>query len=313
MILTEVFLNYWWLIFLVVSSPYLYYYFVKYKNKKTVKPEKKTDPTLVQSEEQIHLGISIRNEDIKIYKKRIENLIILLDETKDKVSVNAVEAILIVELFSETVLVNEQGELVIDVKTAKDFSKTIYDDPMKFIAYIKSIENKIDIENPENKVEFGDVLYMMRNAKKFGLYINDDDSDVVYKIKSAIHESNYKDVVIKIVQDVSVEHETYSNTSIILNNLHKKEEIENREEDSLDDNIKSAEKTEDGKVRLTMKDGKVFTKDDFIIYQVETPEEENTSHKSNQKNKNTPSLLVAENKNSEAVQEYISRFGKLYL
>lgn len=35
MILTEVFLNYWWMIFLVVSSPYLYYYFVKYKNKKT--------------------------------------------------------------------------------------------------------------------------------------------------------------------------------------------------------------------------------------------------------------------------------------
>lgn len=199
----EMFLAYWWVVVLVTIVPYLALFFSNLQKIKQQKKIRKIDPTLVQSDEQIHLGISIKNSDIKIYKERIEKLIILLNESKERVSVNAVEAILIVELFADSVLVNEQGELVISVQTAKAFSKEIYHDPMKFITYVKSVENRIDISNPQNKIELSDVLYMMRNAKKFGLYMNEDDSDAVYKIKSAIHESNYKDVVVKIVEDIN--------------------------------------------------------------------------------------------------------------
>ena len=96
---------------------------------------------------------------------------------------------------------------------------------MKFITYIKAIETKLDLANEDNKIELGDVLYMMRNAKKFGLNIEDDDSDLTYKIKSAIHESEYKDVVMRIVDNVEeLVEETQQQANVILTNTYLENE-----------------------------------------------------------------------------------------
>lgn len=308
----DIFLKNWWIILLVLSMPYFIFFIINLwrikKLKSGVKLEHIHETILVQSEEQIHLGISIKNSDIKFYKERIEQLIILLNESKDKVSVNAVEAILIVELFADSVLVNEQGELVVDIKTAKEFSQTIYHDPMKFITYIKSIETRIDINNPKNKIELSDVLYMMRNAKKFGLYINEEDTDAVFKIKSAIHESNYKDVVIKIVEDVETEREISSNTNVILNNVHENVTDKNNFID--DGNIKSVERLDNNRVKLIMKDGTQVVKDDFVIYEAIPPESEDEPRKNSQERKEQLHKVLNEESNS-TIQEYVSRFGQL--
>ncbi|MBW6487465.1 hypothetical protein [Sulfurimonas sp.] len=313
--LVEMFLEYWWVIVLVMIIPYFTLFFSNLYKIKQDKKNKKVDPRLVQSDEQIHLGISIKNTDTKIYKERIENLIILLNESKEKISVNAVEAILIVELFSDSVLVNEQGELVISIQTAKAFSKEIYHDPMKFITYVKSVENRIDMTNSQNKIELSDVLYMMRNAKKFGLYMNEDDSDVVFKIKSAIHESNYKDVVVKIVEDINqIVQNDYAINNIVLNNTYRPENLDEPERDSPIEKIEKI--NENGRVKLTMKNGTLIEKDDYVFYSVQTLEQRQEAEQKNVKKTNHKEehlTQILEQANDTFVQEYIARFGELDL
>ena len=159
MVLIDTIINYWWIILLVISLPYFSFFLISLKKIKSQKIVEEKNSNLVISDEEKNLGISIKNSDIEIYKKRIEDLIISLSETKDKFSVNAVEAILIVELFSDSVLVNEYGELVIDVKTVNEFSKTIYHDPMKFISYIKSVETLLYTKFQN--------LYLLENVQNF--------------------------------------------------------------------------------------------------------------------------------------------------
>ncbi|MDF1876118.1 hypothetical protein JHD48_10275 [Sulfurimonas sp. SAG-AH-194-I05] len=105
----EIFLSFWWLIPLFVILPYIYYYvlefaaFLKAKKKKEVQFKR-----VRQSVEKKELGIEIENKDPVEYQKRIEKLIFDLNESKSKLQVNAVEAIMIIELFSDSVKINEK-------------------------------------------------------------------------------------------------------------------------------------------------------------------------------------------------------------
>ena len=70
------------------------------------------------------MDIEIRNDDIPIYKKRIEALVKNLLEIKGTVSISSVEAMLLVELYSDSVVITESGEFVTDVTIIKIFKFT---------------------------------------------------------------------------------------------------------------------------------------------------------------------------------------------
>jgi hypothetical protein len=316
MLFFEKILEYWVPIVLVLIAPYSFYFlFLFYKKitaRKTKKKENSWYDQPIISEEQKHLGISILNSDPELYKARIEKLIINLHECKDTVSVNAIEAIMIVELFSESILINELGELVIDAKTAQKFSQTIYHNPLKFIKYIKAVESKLDLTKDDNKIDLADVLYMMRNAKKFGLHLEKDETELTYKIKSAIHASGYNDVVIRIVDDVQ-EFEEDDSTRIILSNTFLDNTTVKKVEPFRDDNIAEAEMLEGGKVRLTMKDGTVTVKDDNVVYSRTEPVIVEEKESNTQFKKEVIENIVATlaHKEDTKIQDYIGRFGKL--
>lgn len=260
--------KFWWLILLTVLSPYIYFYLKYFFKKNSSKNEIKSalkinddDFVNVKTEEEKLLGVNVLKSELPRYNKRMENLISTLTNTTGRVSVNAIEAILIVEHFSDKVELNELGELVIDIKTVNEFCKKIYDDPMAFITYLKSVENKIDLDKKNNEIEFGTILYMMRNAKKFGLYSNDSDNDFTFKIKSAIHESNYKDVVINIqdAEDKQGNIFQIEDKDFILVNTNK-------------DFEKEVEKVGD-KIKIITHDDYEILKDDIQIYSIKKPNE----------------------------------------
>lgn len=271
--------KFWWLILLTVFSPYFYFYlkyfFKKNSSQNKIKSASKInddDFINVKTEEEKLLGINVLKSELPKYNKRIENLISTLTNTTGRVSVNAIEAILIVEHFSDKVELNELGELVIDIKTVDEFCKKIYDDPMAFIIYLKSVENKIDLDKKNNEIEFGTILYMMRNAKKFGLYSSDSDNDFTFKIKSAIHEANYKDVVLNI-QDINDNLEgvhQIDNKDFILVNTNKdfEKEVENFDKTL----FKKVEKVGE-KIKITTHDDYEILKDDIQIYSIKKPNE----------------------------------------
>ena len=310
--------EYWWLIFAIMIMPYSLYFLLRFlkmiNTKNSQRKIVKNYSHSLMTEEEKYLGINITNDDPKVYKKRIEDLIFLLNKTKGKVQVNAVEAIMLVELFSDSVLVNENGELVIDLKTALNFSKAIYHDPMKFITYIKAVETKLDLNNKDNKIELGDVLYMMRNARKFGLYMENNDTDLVYKIKSAIHEADYKDVTINIVEDFNNTKDDDNKvedsvpTKTILRNTYKADSKTKENEELIDDkNIASFEKLDDGKIRVTTKDGIIITKDDTMIYSLIQPEEDEVKSLEIKREEIEKLAHVEDTR----LKDYISKFGKL--
>ena len=299
----DLFFSYWWVL-LFIPLPYIsYFIFNLYqikKEKKNIreKEEKKSylyEPVVTL--EKKHLDIEIMNNDVPIYKKRIEALVKNLLETKGTVSISSVEAMLLVELYSDSVVITESGEFVIDINTAKKFSEMIMGNPKKFIAYVKSLEKKVDINNKNNKVELNEVLYMMRNARKFGLNIKEKKEDnLIFKVTSAIHESDYSDVVVKIVDahdKDNIENINRQNKQIILQNIANKDEKNNQPNDlKSNDNVESFEKLDDGKIKITLKDGTIITKDDLMIFDVQTPKED-------------------ENENESEVEEYKSLFGEL--
>ncbi len=86
MVLVDTIINYWWIILLVISLPYFSFFLISLKKIKSQKIVEEENSNLVISDEEKNLGISIKNSDIEIYKKRIEDLIISLSETKDKFS-----------------------------------------------------------------------------------------------------------------------------------------------------------------------------------------------------------------------------------
>lgn len=184
--------------------PYASYYF--YRTSKTVtkniskeiskrKKEKKKITKFISHEKE-NLGIEIDGQDISVYEERIKDLVQRLNSTHSKFTIKAAEAFMIVDLFADSVKINNDGELIIDVNSAKLFSQTIFNDPMKFITYIKSIEKKIDLAASKEKIPLEDVLYMMRNAKKFALDSTDNETELAYKIKKAVHDNYYKDVTV---------------------------------------------------------------------------------------------------------------------
>ncbi|MCX6075643.1 MAG: hypothetical protein NTW78_02005 [Campylobacterales bacterium] len=316
MLFFEKILEYWVPIVLILIAPYSsYFLWLFYKKITTRKSQKKENSWYdrpITSEEQKHLGISILNSDPEKYKERIEKLIINLHECKDVVSINAIEAIMIVELFSESVLINEAGELVIDAKTAKKFLQIIYHDPLKFIRYIKAVESKLDLAKDANKIDFADVLYMMRNAKKFGLHLEKEETELTYKIKSAIHTSGYNDVTIRVVDDVQ-EFEDDGSTRIILTNTFLDNIAIKKIEPFHDSNIAKAEILEGGKVKITMKNGTVTIKDDNVVYSRTEPVIVEEKESNTQFKKEVIENIVATlaQKEDTKLQDYISRFGKL--
>lgn len=268
-----IFLRWWWAIALVVLSPYLFYFLTQGKNKNIQKKDERRDDFFnPKTEEEKYLGINILKSELPHYNKRIESIISSLKGTTGRVSISAVEAILLVEHFSERVVLNQNGELVIDFKTSQDFCQKIYDDPMAFITYIKAVENQIDLGREQNKIELGTILYMMRNAKKFGLY-NDDDTEFSFKIKSAIHSADYKDVIINIIDDTSSidynENEIQEQEYVLIN---INEEHDKQSQKTSEQSFKKIEKLDGSKIKITMNDDYEIIKDDLQIYSIIKPE-----------------------------------------
>ena len=314
-------------ILLLVLSPYIFYYFFHfYKLGKKKMKEDSQSSEIIQTFEEEKLGIRIENTDPRKYKKRMDNLIELLQNSKGKIKVSAVEAIMLVEQFSKSVLVNQDGSIVIDMKTANNFANDIFNDPMKFITYIKAIESKIDLENNNNKTDLADVLYMMRNARKFGLNLEDDDSKLIMNIKSAIHKSDYEDVVIDIVIEKKnrfnnskkeklinkiitptcegrdeiksvltdakiMETEKMKKTKIIDGIFVDEERDKENSKEFLNENtnIESVVRLENGHVQIISKDGIVIEKDDVQIYSIVdlNAEVEKNNNKGNINSNNT--------------------------
>ena len=321
----EVFIDYWWMLLFIPLPYFSYFVFNLYqiqKEKKIARAKKDKKAYLyepVVTLEKKHLDIEIWNEDIPIYKKRIEALVENLLKTKGTVSISSVEAMLLVELYSDSVVITESGEFVIDINTAKKFSQTILDNPKKFIAYVKSLEKKVDINNKNNKVELNEVLYMMRNARKFGLNIKEKKEDnLIFKVTSAIHESDYSDVVVKIVDahdSDNIENINPQNKQIILQNIANKDEKNNQPSGlESNDSVESFEKLDDGKIKITLKDGTIITKDDLMIFDVQVPkEDENENNGKNNIAQTDYNNLIQqeEDKDESEIEEYKSLFGDL--
>ena len=126
----ELFFSYWWVLLFIPLPYFSYFIFNLYKiqkEKKNIREKKEEKSYLyepVVTLEKKHLDIEIRNDDIPIYKKRIEALVKNLLETKGTVSISSVEAMLLVELYSDSVVITESGEFVTDVTIIKIFKFT---------------------------------------------------------------------------------------------------------------------------------------------------------------------------------------------
>jgi len=317
----EVFFDYWWMLLFIPLPYFSYFVFNLYQIKKgehkaEAKKSKKAylyEPIL--TEEKKYLDIEIENDDIPFYKKRIESLVENLLKTKGTITISSIEAMLLVELYSDSVVITEDGEFVININTAKKFSKTIMENPKKFIAYIKSLEKKVDVNNKSNKVELGEVLYMMRNARKFGLNIAEKKEDnLIFKVTSAIHENKYSDVVIKIVDphDMSdIDDILPQNNHIILQNISSKNENDAQPSDlQSNSSVESFEKLDDGKIKITLKNGMIITKDDLMIFDVQIPEVEDEG-RANKENNLQKDFIDLNTEEDTEVDEYKSLFGEL--
>jgi len=248
--------------------------------------------------------------------KRIDELIQTLNSTEDTISIKPVEAILLSELYSESIKINERGELLLTRDTVIDFSNFIFSNPTEFLKYVKSIETKIDQTNEKNKVKLGDLLFMMRNARKFGLSINKEAGENDYKIKAAIHEKNFKNTVINFVPEDNIVDESYvfktGNTRV--KNLYieqEEEELNDAEENS---NVEEVVKLNNGRILIVLKDGTKIEKDDFNIYSIEHPEE-NIDKRIENKSKGQNGLVnehkKEEDENLTFFKNYVARFGNL--
>ncbi|MDF1876119.1 hypothetical protein JHD48_10280 [Sulfurimonas sp. SAG-AH-194-I05] len=194
---------------------------------------------------------------------------------------------------------------------------------MKFLKYVKAIEKNININNLENKIPLGDVLYMMRNARRFGLELteisDEEDVDLVMRIKTSIHESGYNDVTVKIVGDKQNNNTKVAGTNVYLTNTFKDEKEENEKQNEetespkpiRDVNIISSRRLEDGLMEITLRDGTTLRKDNYKMHSIVFP----NSDSSNQEERKIIERKIEKNKLEEAeineIQKYVRRFGEL--
>lgn len=156
---------------------------------------------------------------------------------------------------------------------------------MRFITYVKSLESKINFDDEKNKIDLEDVLFMMRNSKKYALDLESEDTDLIFNIKSAVHENNYADVVINIIsteeqinEDVDYElvntyEETKEKSNIVSSDEKSKSNKKDDDEKSKElleknQNLASVIRLENGHIQITSKDGVVIEKDDLKIYSI---------------------------------------------
>ncbi len=281
--------KYWWIF--PAFAIFLYgYFFIKSFHVRKIKKEaiKIENPNVeILSEEEKFLNISLTQKEINDFKPRMESLIKKLIESKDIFSVTAIEAIFIAEKVADSLKLNEDGILVIEYKVAKKLSIEILKNPMEIIHYIKAVEKKIDTNNENNKIPLNEVLYMMRNAKRFGLYKekNSEDEEIMIKLRVAIHDSYYSNVPIKLVEEMKDEVFQKDEEEFYIVNTHKFGD-EERTETTMDpdtklmhdSNIEKVEQLGDGKIKIFTKNRKEIIRSDFKFYEfrdlVEEEEEE---------------------------------------
>ncbi|MDQ7060646.1 MAG: hypothetical protein Q9M43_05740 [Sulfurimonas sp.] len=278
----------------------------------------------------------------------MEVLVDLLKNTKGKITITAAEAIMLVEIFGSKITVSSNGELVISVGVANKFALDIYNDPMRFITYIKAVEEKVNLDYVNNQIDLGEVLYMLRNARKFGLELDEqEDSDLIVTIKSTIYKSDLKDVLINIVGDENEENYFSTKTEDVLINTYKEETQESQKEkqEAEDEkaqkkvleknpNLKSIVRLENGHIFITFKDDTTMEKDDLRIYSLTKPQEEdNTKQKTSggsnniveivnetvgkmlntetQNSQNANTKLTPLQKREKIIKEYVHQYGEL--
>ena len=341
----DILFKFWW-IFPVLAFLVYGFYFLKTskQEKKRNKLRKIENPNVeVLSEEEKYLNISLTQKSIDEFMPRIETLVKKLVESKDVFTVTAIEAIFVAEKIADSLKLNEDGILVIEHKKAKDLSISILKNPMEIIHYIKAVEKKIDVNNKKNKIPLDEVLYMMRNAKRFGLYKERDgeEFEMMFKLKTAIHDSYYSDIPVKIVDEIKEDSLQNNSEDFFIYNTHKFDEKEEQPDTQLDpdtgliidSNILKVEKLDGDKIRIYTKNQKIIEKSDLKTYNfrdlVEEEEERIAKEKklgiynnSNNGNSNLPKriednpLEYDSEKNSpdnlaDEVKNYIKRFGEL--
>lgn len=272
-------------ILVMTFMPYILYYFWEYlkrvftklKYKNFYFKEKEKEYCKPITEEEKYLDISIMNEDIPVFEKRLKDLIEILSTKKDVIKIHAIEAIMIAEYFSQEVELSDNGILVVKIDTIKKFTSTIYNDPMTFTTYIKAIEEKLDIHNKKNKIPLKDALYIMRRAKEYTISKKNDDTsdDLLFNLKSQIHKSLYKDVEIRILDETKEVSVKNKKAIVVINTnpeftdeLSEEKNIEIEKQKKKKSNIESVERLEDGRLRIITKDNKEIIKDDFELYSI---------------------------------------------
>jgi hypothetical protein len=135
--------KYAWIFLLFASVFFGYSYFKKRKKINEENEARKIEnPNLILSEQEKLLNISLTQKSIKNFMPRVEVLIEKLSSTKDTFTVTAIEAIFIAEKMSDSLKLNDDGILVLELKEAKKISKEISKNPLDIIQYITAVEKK---------------------------------------------------------------------------------------------------------------------------------------------------------------------------
>jgi len=288
-----------------------------FKNNKKVTQQKRKIYEPIVTEEKKNLGINILNEDINYYQEKIEDLIGILNSNKDEVIISAVEAIMISELYADEIKISEDGSLVINLDTIHKFTKYIFNNPYEFTLYIKAVQTKIDATNSNNKIPLKDVLFMMRNAKKFGLKNNSQDTEINLSIKSLIHEANYENVTVKIIDNINFYSNNLPPVTQTLNDTKNEivfinEYVPKDDDKNTNENLpfEKIELLEDGKIKITTKDKEII-KDDAIIYSIKDLNKTTVNKHSGTTNTQSNSTEQDESISQDELDYYTNMYGEL--
>lgn len=230
------------------GSKFFKKYKVNFKIEDRENNDSKNNKKIRLTQEEKNLNIKLENEDPQKYKDRIYELVETLENTHGIVKISTVEAIILIEYFAEEISLDYKGTIIIDISVAKKFADTILRRPLEFITYLKAVEKKMDLNNPDSKIPLNEVLYMMRNARKFGLYLEDKkDSKNILEIKKAVIKSRATGVELNIVNiDRTNEIVHPTNNEILVNTYKPKnhkttstntKQVENKKEKVVEQNV----------------------------------------------------------------------------